>query len=325
LSANHGNDLELALKTVEAFAAAGADAIKVQTFRPESLCLNIDNDYFGARKTGQWKGKTLWEIYQEAALPYEWHWKIQQECRRCGVEFFSSPFDLEAVNFLNSMSVPRYKIASMEITDLPLIRAAALKGKPMVISTGLGEASDIQDAIDACVEVGNHNVTLLKCTSNYPATLSDANLLTIPDMARRFGLPVGVSDHTPGFIVPVAAVAMGATFVEKHVVLDKRQKTLDAEFSMDPREFAEMVRHVRDTEASLGSVCYEVSEVDKLRRRSLYVVTDIAKGAVVSVDDFKSLRPGHGAAPDALDSLVGKRARFTLNAGTPVRLSDFEE
>lgn len=324
LSANHGNDLGLALETVDAFASAGADAIKVQTFRPDSLCMNINNDYFGPRKAGLWKGKTLWEIYSEGALPYDWHWKIQEACHKRGIEFFSSPFDHEAVDFLSSMDVPRYKIASMEINDLPLIRKAASQGKPMIISTGLGEIEDIQNAVDACFEVGNKDVTLLKCTSSYPAPLEIANLRTIPDMAQRFGVAVGVSDHTLGFIVPVASVVLGASFIEKHVVLDKGQETLDAAFSLDPTEFAEMVRHVRDAEETLGEVSYEVADEDKLRRRSLFTNVAIAKGQVVTQETLRSVRPGHGAAPDSLGDFVGKRARRDIPAGTPARLEDFE-
>jgi len=324
LSSNHGNDLSLALETVDAFASAGADAIKVQTFRPESLCMNIDNDYFGPRKKGLWKGKTLWDIYSEGALPYDWHWQIQEACKKRAVEFFSSPFDSDAVDFLSTMNVPRYKIASMEINDLPLIRKAASQGKPMIISTGLADIQDVERAVEACFKVGNNNVTLLKCTSSYPATLSEANLLTIPDMAKRFGVSVGVSDHTLGFIVPVTSVALGATFIEKHVVLDKTQKTLDAAFSMDPAEFSEMVKRVRETEEALGVVSYEVSDEDKLRRRSLFTSADILKGEVVSESCLRSVRPGHGASPDWIGEFIGRRAKQDIFAGTPANLDDFE-
>ena len=324
LSANHGNDLALALETVDAFASAGADAIKVQTFRPESLCMNIDNDYFGPRKKGLWKGKTLWDIYSEGALPYDWHWQIKEACQKKKIEFFSSPFDLEAVDFLSSMDVPRYKIASMEINDLPLIRRAASQGKPMIISTGLGDIQDIQKAIDACFKVGNRDVTLLKCTSSYPAPLNIANLKTISDMRSRFGVSVGVSDHTIGFIVPVASVMLGGTFIEKHVVLDKNQKTLDAKFSMTPPEFAEMVKYVRDAEEALGEISYDVAEEDKLRRRSLFINASLSKGDVVSEKSLRSVRPGHGAEPDSIREFIGKRAKRDMPAGCPARLEDFE-
>jgi pseudaminic acid synthase len=324
LSANHGNDLSLALKTVDAFASAGADAIKVQTFRPESLCMNINNDYFGARKKGLWKGRTLWDIYSEGALPYDWHWEIQKACEKRAIEFFSSPFDLDAVDFLSAMHIPRYKIASMEINDLPLIRKAASQGKPIIISTGLGDVQDIEKAVEACFKVGNYDVTLLKCTSSYPATLSEANLLTIPDMEKRFGVAVGVSDHTLGFIVPVTSVALGATFIEKHVVLDKTQKTLDAEFSMDPAEFSEMVKRVREAEEALGTVAYEVSDENKLRRRSLFTSVNIIRGEIVSESCFRSVRPGNGAAPDSIGQFVGKRAKHDIHIGNPANLDDFE-
>lgn len=324
LSANHGNDLGLALETVDAFASAGADAIKVQTFRPESLCMNVDNDYFGPRKSGLWKGKTLWDIYSEGALPYDWHWRIQEACHKRGIEFFSSPFDLEAVDFLSSMNVSRYKIASMEINDLPLIRKAAAQGKPIIISTGLGDIPDIQKAVDACFEVGNTDVTLLKCTSSYPAPLNAANLKTIPDMAQRFGVSVGVSDHTLGFIVPVASAVLGASLIEKHVVLDKKQETLDAAFSLDPSEFSEMVRQVRDAEEALGEVSYHVADEDKLRRRSLFTSVSFTKGQAVTKGDLRSVRPGHGAQPGSISRFIGKRAKSDIAAGTPARLEDFE-
>lgn len=324
LSANHGNDLSLALETVEAFATAGADAIKVQTFRPESLCMNIHNDYFGPRKKGLWKGKTLWEIYSEGALPYDWHWQIQEVCKKRGIEFFSSPFDLNAVDFLSAMNIPRYKIASMEINDLPLIRKAASQGKPMIISTGLGDVQDVERAVDACFKVGNNDVTLLKCTSSYPATLSEANLLTIPDMAKRFGVSVGVSDHTLGFVVPVLSVGLGATFIEKHVVLDKTRNTLDAAFSMDPAEFLNMVKRVREAEEALGGVSYRVSDEDKLRRRSLFTSANISKGDAVSQLSFRSVRPGDGAAPDSIGEFIGKRAKRDIPIGNPANLNDFE-
>lgn len=323
LSANHGNDLTLAIDTVHAFAESGADAIKVQTYRPESLCLNVDNEYFGPRKSGLWQGKTSWEIYSEGSLPRDWHWKIQEACLENGLEFFSSPFDLEAVEFLSSMNVSRFKIASMEINDLPLVRKAASQGKPIVISTGLGECDDIHRAVEACREVGNEDITLLKCTSSYPASLSKANLMTIPDMAKRFGCSVGVSDHTLGFIVPVTAVALGATFIEKHVILDKDRETLDSAFSMDPTEFAEMVKFVREAEQALGKVSYDVSEEDKLRRRSLFTCMAISEGEVLSANKLRSVRPGHGEEPDAIGNFIGKRAKKDIPAGTPARLEDF--
>ena len=324
LSANHGNDLGLALETVDAFASAGADAVKVQTFRPESLCMNIDNKYFGPRKAGLWKGRTLWDIYSEGSLPLDWHWEIQEACQKRGVEFFSSPFDIEAVDFLSSMGVSRYKIASMEINDLPLIKKAASQGKPIIISTGLGDITDIQRAVDACFEVGNTDVTLLKCTSSYPAPLNIANLSTLPDMAKRFGVSVGVSDHTLGFIIPVASVALGASFIEKHVVLNKNQDTLDADFSLEPTEFAEMVRQIRDTEKALGMVSYHVTDEDKLRRRSLFTSVSFIKGQAVTEGDLRSVRPGHGEAPDSISKFIGKRAKFDIPAGTPAQLKDFQ-
>lgn len=321
LSANHNNDFDLAVKTIEAMAKTGADAVKVQTYKPESLTLNLDTGYFAPRTEGLWKGYTSWDLYSEAAMPYEWQPKLKKIAEDLGLVFFSSPFDKEGVNFLESLDVPMYKIASLEITDTPLIAYAASKGKPMIISTGVAETKDIQRAIDACYEAGNKQVTLLKCTAQYPATIEDANLLTMPDMKERFGVEIGVSDHTMGSMVPTVAVSLGARVVEKHFILDRSLGGPDSAFSMEPGEFQEMVQAVRQVEAALGKVTYEVSEKDKLRRRSLYVTEDVKEGDIITEENVRSVRPGYGVHPGCCKEVFGKKFVCDIHKGTPLSLN----
>ena len=323
LSANHNNNFDLTVKTIEAMAQAGADAVKVQTYRPESLTLNLGSGYFAPRTEGLWKGYTPWKLYTEAAMPYEWQPKLKKAAEDLGLIFFSSPFDLEAVDFLESLNVPMYKIASFEITDIPLIEYAASKGKPMIISTGVAEEQDIQLAVETCRKTGNNQITLLKCTSQYPATIEQANLLTIPDMKKRFGVKVGVSDHTMGSIVPVVAVSLGAKVVEKHFILDRKLGGPDSAFSMEPQEFKEMVQAVRQAEAALGQVTYEVSEKDKNRRRSLFVVKDIKTGELITEENIRSIRPGYGLHPKHYKEALGKRAKVDLEKGKALGRGDF--
>jgi len=322
LSANHNNDFDIAVKTIEAMANSGADAIKVQTYRADSLSIDVDNEYYKAKTEGLWKGYRPYDLYKEASMPYEWQPKLQKIAHKLGLEFFSSPFDREGVDFLETLNVPRYKIASFEITDIPLIEYAASKGKPMIISTGVAEIDDIQLAVDACRNVGNDNITLLKCTSNYPATVEDANLITIPDLKKRFGTKVGVSDHTMGHMVPVVAVSLGARVVEKHFILDRSMGGPDSSFSMEPDEFKQMVDEVRIAEKSLGSITYSVSDKDKLRRRSLFVTEDIREGEQLTEKNVRSVRPGHGADPKHLKRVIGSRAEKDLQKGEPLVLND---
>ncbi len=317
LSANHNNDYDLAVRTIEAMAAAGADAVKLQTYRPQSLTIDLNTGYFAPFTKGLWKGYTPWKLFSEAAMPYDWQPKLKEVAEKLGLELFSSPFDLEGVDFLESMDVPRYKIASFEITDIPLIEYAASRGKPMIISCGLAEEEDIQRAIDACRRAGNDNITLLKCTSQYPSTIDAANLVTIPDMKRRFGVEVGLSDHTMGNLVPTVAVSLGATVVEKHFILDRQLGGPDAAFSMEPEEFKAMVESVRQVEAALGKVTYEVPEQDKLRRRSLFIVEDMKAGEKVTAGKVRSIRPGAGMHPKELKNILGKRVKRDVEKGTP--------
>lgn len=322
ISANHGGSLEIAERTIRAIAATGADAVKIQTYRPESLSLNVDNEYFGPKKDGIWKGVRPWDLYQNAAMPYEWQPRLKALAEDLGLVFFSSPFDLEAVDFLEALDVPGYKIASFEITDIHLIRKAASTGKPMIISTGVASLDDIRLAVSTCHAVGNRDITLLKCTSEYPASIAAANLSTLPDMASRFGVRVGVSDHTMGSLVPVMAVALGACMVEKHFTLDRAQGGADAAFSMEPQEFTELVTNLRAAESTLGRVDYGVSEKDILRRRSLFWVKDIRRGEEVTSLHIRSLRPGHGLAPACLTEILGLKAVRDIACGEPVKWCD---
>lgn len=322
LSANHNNDFNLAVKTIGAMAEAGADAVKVQTYKPESLTIDLDTGYFAPKTEGLWKGYTHWKLYSEAAMPYEWQPKLKKIAEDLGLVFFSSPFDKEGVDYLESIDVSMYKIASFEITDIPLIEYAASKGKPMIISTGVAEIEDIQLALETCRNVGNNQITLLKCTSQYPATIQDANLITIPDMKQRFGVKVGVSDHTMGSLVPTVAVSLGATVVEKHFILGRKLGGPDSAFSMEPQEFKAMVDAVRQVEKALGNVSYDVSDNDKKRRRSLFVVKDIKAGEVFTEENVRSIRPGYGLHPKYLKEIIGTTAPQDFKKGEPLMLPE---
>lgn len=318
LSANHNNDLELAKRTIKAMKEAGADAVKVQTYTADSLTLNVNNEYFGPRKDGIWKGKTLYELFTEGSLPYEWHIILKEYAENLGLTFFSSPFDKKAVDLLESINVSMYKIASPEITDIPLIEYVASKGKPIIISTGMADISDIQLSIDTCRKVGNNKITLLKCTSEYPATSEMANLLTIPNLKDTFKVKVGLSDHTIGSTVPVVAVTLGALVIEKHFVLDRSTGGVDSSFSMEPHEFSEMVKAVREAEKSLGEITYDLPERNKMRRRSLFVSNNVKKGQKFTNDNIRSVRPGAGLHPKYLYKILGKIAKTDIAKGTPL-------
>jgi pseudaminic acid synthase len=317
LSANHNNDIDLALKTIQTIAETGADAVKVQTYTADSLVLNVDNEFFGARKDGLWKGRRLYELYEEGSLPFEWHARLKEETERLGMVFFSSPFAKKDVDFLEELNVPLYKIASFEINDIPLIEYVASKGKPMIISTGVATLEDIELAVETCRKVGNHNITLLKCTSEYPARIEDANLLNIPDLQKRFKVKVGVSDHSMGSTVPMIAVALGATVIEKHVILDRSLGGVDSAFSMEPSEFRKMVEDCRDAYAALGSVDYSQPEKNKFRRRSLFVSKDIKKGEVITEENVRTVRPGNGMHPKYYNEIINTIATKDYIKGDP--------
>ena len=318
ISANHNNDLNLTKKTIEAIKKSGADAVKIQTYKPDSLTLKLNDGYFKPRTKGLRKGYTPWELYSEASLPYEWHLEIKELCDKNNLIFFSSPFDKEAVDFLENLDVPYYKIASLEITDIPLIGYTASKGKPMIISTGVAEIKDIHEAIKICKKNNNDDITLLKCTSEYPASISEANLISLIDIKERFNVKVGISDHTLGSVVPITAVSMGISVIEKHFTLSRDNGGVDASFSMEPDEFAEMVKNVRLAESSIGKVDYKVSYENKMRRRSLFVVEDIKEGELFTNKNIRSIRPGYGLCPKYFDDIINKRAKTSLKTGTPL-------
>ena len=318
LSANHNNDLNLAKKTIDAIAESGADAVKVQTYTADSLTLDVDNEFFGPRKDGLWKGKTLYELFTEGSLPYEWHAELKKHSESLGLIFFSSPFDREGVDFLESLNVGLYKIASPEITDIPLISYVASKGKPIIMSTGLASLADIQLAVDTCRKEGNNDITLLKCTSEYPATPDMANLLTIPNIKETFNVKVGLSDHSFGSTVPVVAVSLGATVVEKHFVLNRAKGGIDAAFSMEPHEFKHMVSSVKDAKDALGSVSYKLTERNRNRRRSIFVSKDVKKNEKISAENIKCIRPGNGLHPMHYNEIINKNFSQDLKSGTPL-------
>ena len=324
LSANHNHNFDLAVKTIEAMKEAGADAVKIQTYTPDSLVLDCDNEYFGPIKGGLWDGIKRYDLYKVGMLPYEWQPKLQRVAKDLGMEFFSTPFDFAGVDFLEKMNVPIYKIASFEINDIPLIRYVAQKNKPMIISTGVGDADDIQLALDTCYKEGNYQVSLLKCTSEYPATYEQANLLTIPDMKRRFNVEVGVSDHTMGSLVPTVAVSLGATIVEKHFILSRTVGGPDSAFSMEPQEFREMVDAIRNVEKTLGSVVYDVPERQKNKRRSLYAKKAIKAGDVFSAENIGSYRPGFGLSPKYWDDIIGKSSKRDIEFGDILTENDLK-
>ncbi len=320
MSANHNHNYDLAVKTIEAMAETGADAVKFQTYTPDSLTLNVDNKYFGPRESGLWKGMTLYEIYTKGAMPYEWQPKLKKIANDLGLVCFSTPFDKEGVDFMEQMDMPIYKIASLEITDVNLIEYAASKHKPMIISTGVADIEDIELVIETCRKAGNDDITLLKCTTEYPAPMEKANLLTIPDMKQRFGVKVGVSDHSMTNIVPITAVALGATVVEKHFILDRSLGGLDSAFSLNKEEFALMVKSIRETEKALGKITYDLIGRGVTGRRSLFASEDIKEGEEFSVYNVKSVRPADGLHPKYFGEIIGKRASTEIAKGSPLKM-----
>lgn len=318
LSANHGHKLENALASVHAAKAAGADAIKIQTYTADTITLDCDSADFQVKSGTLWDGTTLYQLYKQAYTPWEWHQAIFDEAKKIGIDCFSTPFDKTAVDFLEQIGNPIYKIASFEITDIPLIEYAASKHKPMIISTGIATPEDIQLAIDACHRVGNFDVTFLHCVSAYPAPLENVNLRTMMDMADRYGVKVGLSDHTMGSEVAIAAVSLGATVIEKHFILDRAIGGPDAAFSMQRNEFAAMVQSIRNVEKCLGSVQYkeDISQIPGREfARSLYVAKDIKKGEVITENNVRSVRPGYGIHPKYIVMILGKKANRNLSKG----------
>jgi len=318
LSANHNGSKEVALETVRAAKRAGADAIKLQTYTADTITLNVKNDDFKIRQGTLWDGKYLYDLYQEAYTPWGWHQEIFDLANELGLVCFSSPFDKTAVDFLEELGNPIYKIASFEITDIPLIKYAASKGKPMIISTGVAELEDIELALKTCYLEGNMDVTLLKCTSSYPAPIKEANILMIKEMAERFRVNTGLSDHTLGITVPIVATCFGAKVIEKHFILNKEIGGPDAAFSLDETEFTQMVQSVREAEKSIGKISYELTEkqvAGKAFSKSLYIAEDIKEGELFTEKNIKSVRPGFGMHPKYYSKIIGKEAKKNFKKG----------
>ncbi len=326
LSANHGGRLNIAKETVRAAKRAGADAIKLQTYTADTITIDSKKDFFKINQGTAWDGKYLYDLYKEASLPWEWHKPLYDLAKEEGLVCFSSPFDKTAVDFLEDLNTPIYKVASFEITDIPLIRYIASKKKPIIISTGIATIEDIELAIKACKEEGNENITILKCTSAYPADPEDTNLFTIPDIKNRFKVDSGLSDHTLGIEAPMIAVAMGAKVIEKHFILDKKIGGADAHFSLDEKEFKEMVNAVRLTEKLMGTVDYKMTEKKKRSRefsRSLFIIEDVQKGDELTSENVRSIRPGYGMHPKYLKDILGKKFIENIQKGTPLNNTHF--
>jgi pseudaminic acid synthase len=322
LSANHNQDFELAKKTIAAMAESGADAVKLQTYTADTITLNSDRDCFQIKHDTLWDGKNLHKLYQEAYTPWEWQPELKRYAESLGLACFSSPFDPSAVDFLAAMDVPAYKVASFEIQDIPLVEYIAKQGKPVIISTGIAEWHEIEEAIAACHRVGNHDIVILKCTSSYPTPMTEVNLRVIPLLREKLGVLVGLSDHTMGATVPMGAVALGACVIEKHFILDRALGGPDSAFSMEPAEFAFMVKSVRDLEKALGASEYSLGEKAQKSRafgRSLFAVKDIAAGETFTTENIRSIRPADGMAPKHLPRVLGKKAAVAISHGEPLQ------
>lgn len=320
MSANHAGSLNNALAIVRAAKDAGADCLKIQTYTADTLTIDCDNEYFRI-KGGLWDGYNLYGLYREAGTPWEWHRAIQQECEREGLDFLSTPFDRTAVDFLGELGVSSYKIASFELVDIPLIEYVASRGKPMIISCGMGSPEEIQDAVDACKRQGNDQIVLLKCCSEYPANYDDMNLATIPDMKTRFGVRVGLSDHSMGSLAAVVGISMGACIVEKHFCLNRSIKNPDSDFSMEPEEFAKMVADCKIAASIRGCVSYELTEAEKAStvfRRSIFAVRNITAGETFTSDNVRCIRPGYGLKPKYYDKLLHKMSKKEYQRGEPI-------
>ena len=322
MSANHGGDFKVAVETIKAAKRAGADAIKLQTYTADTITLDSDKSDFVINEGSIWDGRTFHELYEKAYTPWEWHEELFRIAKEEGLICFSSPFDKTAVDLLESLDCPIYKVASFEIMDTPLIQYIASKHKPVVLATGIATEEDIKLAVNACSEVGNDDITLLKCTSAYPAPIEEANVCMIDDLAKRFGVKSGLSDHTIGSMVPVLSVAFGATMIEKHFILNKDVASEDASFSMDEKEFKDMVEKVRLAEKAIGHVDYELTNKMKASRtgcRSLYVAENVKAGEFVTEQNVRSVRPGYGLPPKFLPKLLGKK--FIKDVEKGVRMS----
>lgn len=321
LSANHLQKFDLAVETIKAMKEAGADAVKLQTYTPDTITIDCNNEFFKIKQGTLWDNKTFYQLYQEAHTPWDWQPKLKEIAENLGLICFSSAFDKTAVDFLEDMNVPAYKVASFEITDIPLIEYIASKGKPVIMSTGIATFSDIEEAVAACRKAGNNQIALLKCTSAYPAPFEEMNLRTIPNLAETFKIITGVSDHTLGITASITATALGGKIIEKHFILNRGLGGPDAAFSLQPEEFKAMVKAVREAEAELGDISYELSDKVKKSRefsRSLFIVKDMKKEEVFTVENVRSIRPAYGISPKNLKDILGKKAGRDIKKGTPM-------
>lgn len=321
MSANHAGSLERAKEIIRSAGESGADCVKIQTYTPDTLTINCDNDFFQIGQ-GTWKGENLYQLYEKAYTPWEWQKELKAEADRIGIDFLSTPFDRSAVDFLEDLGMAFYKIASFELVDIPLIEYVASKGKPILMSTGMGTEAEIREAAEAVYAQGNQKLALLKCSSAYPAIPADMHLRTITDMKERFGIPIGLSDHSMGSLSAVTAAALGADIIEKHFCLGREIENPDASFSMTPSEFAQMVEDVRNVEQAIGQVSYGASEQEKGNltfRRSLFAVEFIGRGEAFTEQNVRSIRPSHGLAPKYYQEVLGRKALTDIPRGTPLQ------
>lgn len=320
MSANHGQNFDQAVRIIEAAAVAGADAVKLQTYTPDTITIPCDNQYFRIKGT-IWEGRTLYDLYQEACTPWEWQPRLKQIADQLGIALFSTPFDAAAVEYLEEMNVPAHKVASFELVDLALLEKVGATGKPVIMSIGMASLAEIDEAVATLWRAGAGGIALLKCTSAYPASATEMNLRTIPHLAEAFGVAAGLSDHTTGIVAPVAAVALGACLIEKHFTIERASGGPDSVFSLEPAEFAAMVTAVRETEQAIGRVCYEPSaaeEKSRAFRRSLFVVEDIQAGELLTSHNVRSIRPGYGLPPRYLPLVLGRSVNRDITRGTPL-------
>lgn len=320
MSANHAGNIENAKEIIHAAKEAGADCIKIQTYTPETMTIDCDNDYFHIN-SGTWSGENLYNLYGKAYTPWEWQVELKREAEKIGLDFFSTPFDKTAVDFLEEIGIEFYKIASFELVDLPLIKYVASKGKPIIMSTGMATLGEIEDAVNVIRSQGNNNLALLRCASAYPAITDEMNLMTMKNMGEIFNVPVGLSDHSMGSVGAVTAVALGAKIIEKHFCLDRSIENPDASFSMNPKEFKQMVLDIRQAEKAIGCVKYGMSEQEKnniVFRRSIFCVKDIKKGEQLTEENIRIIRPGYGLKPKYYEEVLGKIAIEDIKRGTPI-------
>lgn len=327
MSANHLQDYERAKRIIYTAKEAGADAVKLQSYRPDTITIDCQGEEFMATEGSLWEGKNLFQLYKESYMPWDWHYGLYEYAKEIGIDIFSSPFDFSAVDLLEDLKTPAYKIASYEILDIPLIKKCAQTGKPIILSTGIATLSDIERAVNACKSEGNNQIAILKCVSQYPTPYAELNLRTIPHMSEAFDCVTGLSDHSMGSAVDIAAVTLGASVVEKHLTLKRSDGGADGAFSMEPREFAYMVKEIRNIEQSLGRVTYELTEAQKRGKknaRSLYVVKDIRAGEIFTRENIRSIRPGYGISTWHSEEILGKKAIVDINRGTALRWEHIE-